>query len=326
MAASLARVLFKTLKWSVASLLALALLVLGYTFWVVYRFDTETLPERYGQVDSKLYASAGAPRPLIVGLGGAEGGNAWTRKRWQAQRTRFEQAGYAFLALGYFGLPNTPEKLDRIALEGVHRAIVEAQSRPEVSDQCAIVIGGSKGAELALALAAHYPDIDAVVGLAPGDTVFAAHTDAMVTSSWAIEGKPLPFAPVPWSALWELFSGDILAVMERTLADEAAAAAAAIPVERIGGPILLVSANRDEMWPASRMSRRLMARLDQHGFAHAREHVDVDGGHVAVIDHFARVEDFLARVVARVPGCDPAAAEAPAAAVAIATTTRPNLR
>lgn len=322
MAASVARVLFKTLKWSVALASALVLLAVGYTLWVVYSFDAETLPERYGQVDSQLHATPGKPRPLIVGLGGAEGGNGWTRKRWQAQRARFEQAGYAFLALGYFGLQNTPEKLDRIALEGVHRAIFEAQSRPEVSDQCVIVIGGSKGAELALVLAANYPDIDAVVGLAPGDTVFAAHTEAMVTSSWAIEGKPLPFAPVPWSATLDLISGNILAVIERTLADEAASAAA-IPVERIAGPILLISARGDEMWPATAMSERMMARLDAHGFAHAREHVAVDGGHAAVIEHFDRVEDFLARTVARLPGCDPAAVDVPAAAVAIATTTRP---
>jgi uncharacterized protein len=219
------RIAFKFSLWTAAAVLLLGLLAVVYVVYVVYSFDTETLPERHGQVDSQLYAPAGPARPLLVGLGGAEGGNGWTRKRWLAQRERFAAQGYAFLALGYFGLPNTPEKLDRIALDGVHRAIRQAQSDPAVSELCVILIGGSKGAELALTLAAHYPDIAAVVALAPGDTVFPAHTDAMNTSSWSIDGQPLPFAPIPWSATLDLISGNLLAVMDSALAGDQAAAA-----------------------------------------------------------------------------------------------------
>lgn len=282
------------------------MLALGYTVYVVESFDTETLPARYGEVDAKLYVQEGAARPLLVGLGGAEGGNAWASQRWQAQRERFEQAGYAFLALGYFGLPNTPQSLDRIALEGIHRAIAKAQSNPAVSDRCVIVLGGSKGAELALLLGSHYPDIDAVIGLAPADTVFPAHTDAMNTSSWALNGEPLPFAPIPWAATWDLIRGDLLAVMERALSNEDAVAAASIAVERIHGPILLISAKDDEMWPASRMSERMIARLQRNDFGYPRRHLAVEGGHAAVLDHFAEIDAFLDREVALQPDCAPA--------------------
>jgi dipeptidyl aminopeptidase/acylaminoacyl peptidase len=283
----------------------LALLVAGYTWYTVASFDTETLPARYGQLDTQLSAPPGAPRPLIVGFGGAEGGNAWTRDRWVPQRQRFEAQGYAFLAVGYFGLENTPADLDRIALEAISAAIRDAAARPEVADGCAILLGGSKGAELALALAANDPTIDAVVALSPSDTVFPAHTQAMTTSSWALDGKPLPFAPMPWSATLDLVRGNILGVMERILANETAAAAAAIPVERIGGPILLVSSTHDEMWPASRMARRMIARLDASGFPHLHEHVEVEGDHAAVVDDFGIVEEFLARAVASRAGCEP---------------------
>ena len=74
-------------------------LALGYTVYVVESFDTETLPARYGEVDAKLYVQEGAARPLLVGLGGAEGGNAWASQRWKAQRDRFEQAPGACVAL-----------------------------------------------------------------------------------------------------------------------------------------------------------------------------------------------------------------------------------
>lgn len=294
----------KILLWASGAVLALLLAFVAWVVWTVYSFDTETLPERHGQVDARLYAPAGPPRPLLVGLGGAEGGNSWTREQWQRQRDRFQQQGYAFLALGYFGLPNTPEALDRIALEGVQDAIAEAQADPAVNGDCVVLIGGSKGAELALVLAAREPDIDAVVALAPGDTVFPAHTDAMTTSSWSHRGEPLPFAPIPWAATPDLIAGNLHAVMERTLAGKTAAAAA-IPVERIAGPILLVAGQDDEMWPSARMSRRMIERLQDERFAHASELLVVDGGHEAVVQHFDRVEAFLREHVAMQPGCRP---------------------
>ncbi len=303
MAARTVPLFLRLVAWLLGIAMLLLLVGIVWIAWVVHSFDTETPPEHHGQVDAKLYAPSGPERPLLVGLGGAEGGNSWTRHRWEAQRERFHELGYAFLAVGYFGLPNTPEKLDRIALEGVHDAIREAQAKPAVSDECVILLGGSKGAELALVLASRYPDIDAVVALAPGDTVFPAHTDAMNTSSWSHHGEPLPFAPIPWAATLDLILGNIHAVMEQALAGETADAAT-IEAERITGPILLVAATEDEMWPSVRMSRRLMQRLDRAGFTHGHELEVVEGGHTSVVDHFDRVEEFLQKHVAGRPGCE----------------------
>ena len=57
-------------KWLLCIVVALALLLAAYMWWVVARFDTATLPARHGQVDAELFARDGAQRPLIVGLGG----------------------------------------------------------------------------------------------------------------------------------------------------------------------------------------------------------------------------------------------------------------
>ena len=145
----------RVVKWTLGIVVALALLVAAWMWWVVERFDTETLPPRHGQVDVELFARDGGKRPLIVGLGGGEGGNAWASARWTPQRERFLDQGYALLALGYFGTPNSPETLDRISLDGVHAAIVEAGKDPRVDGRCVAIIGGSRGAELALLLASH---------------------------------------------------------------------------------------------------------------------------------------------------------------------------
>ena len=58
------------LKWSAGIAVGLALLLAGYMWWVVARFDTKTLPPRHGQVDVELFAREGGKRPLLVGLGG----------------------------------------------------------------------------------------------------------------------------------------------------------------------------------------------------------------------------------------------------------------
>ena len=42
----------------------------------------------------------------------------------------------AFLALGYFGAPGTPEKLDRIAIDAVRNAILKAAQDPAVDARC----------------------------------------------------------------------------------------------------------------------------------------------------------------------------------------------
>jgi len=283
----------RVVKWTLGIVVALALLVAAWMWWVVERFDTETLPPRHGQVDVALFARDGGKRPLIVGLGGGEGGNAWASARWTPQRERFLDQGYALLALGYFGTPNSPETLDRISLDGVHAAIVEAGKDPRVDGRCVAIIGGSRGAELALLLARHYPDIDAVVAIVPGSAVFPALTDAMTTGGFSLHDKPLPFVPMTWGATPDLLVGNLRGAFETIMQDGAAMQRAAIAVEKINGPIQFVSASRDEMWPSKEMADAMMLRLKAKGFRHPVEHLVVQGGHGEPLDEFPKMEAFL---------------------------------
>lgn len=283
----------RVVKWTLGIVVALALLVAAWMWWVVERFDTETLPPRHGQVDVELFARDGGKRPLIVGLGGGEGGNAWASARWTPQRERFLDQGYALLALGYFGTPNSPETLDRISLDGVHAAIVEAGKDPRVDGRCVAIIGGSRGAELALLLASHYPDIDAVVAIVPGSAVFPALTDAMTTGGFSLHDKPLPFVPMTWGATPDLLVGNLRGAFETIMQDRAAMQRAAIAVEKINGPIQFVSASRDEMWPSKEMADAMMLRLKAKGFRHPVEHLVVQGGHGEPLDEFPKMEAFL---------------------------------
>ena len=280
-------------KWTLGVVAALALLLAAYMWWVVARFDTVTLPARHGQVDVELFVHEGGKRPLLVGLGGSEGGNPWASERWKPQRERFLDQGYAMLALGYFGTPNSPEHLDRISLDGVHAAIAKAASDPRVDGRCIALVGGSRGAELALLLASHYPDIKAVVAIVPGSAVFPALSDAMTTPGFSFHDQPLPFVPMTWGATPDLLVGNLRGAFETIMQDKEAMQRAAIPVEKINGPVQFVSASQDEAWPSKEMSDAMMQRLEANGFRHAAEHLVVRGGHGEPLDEFLKMEAFL---------------------------------
>lgn len=285
----------RLLRWVLGIAVLLAALLAAYLWWVVARFDTETLPPRHGKVDAELFVRAGARRPLLVGLGGGEGGNAWATDAWKEQRERFLDQGYAMLAVGYFGTPNSPRQLDRISLDGVHAAIVQAARDPSVDGRCIALVGGSRGAELALLLASHYPDIDAVVAIVPGSAVFPALTDAMTTPGFSFHDQPLPFVPMTWSATPDLLVGNLRGAFETIMQDHAAMQRAAIAVERINGPLLFVSAAQDETWPSKEMGDAMMRRLKARGFRHHAEHLVVRGGHGEPLDEFPKMEAFLQR-------------------------------
>jgi pimeloyl-ACP methyl ester carboxylesterase len=283
----------KTVKWAAFAFLAAIGLVVAYYSYLLITFDTKTLPENQGRVNKLLYLGEGASQPLLVGFGGAEGGNAWVRNYLKPQRDRFLAQGYAFLAVAYFGEEGIPSELDRISLEGVYAAIAEAANHPKVNRECIALIGGSKGAELALVLASRYPDIKAVVGIVPANAVFAAHTIAMNTSSFNSSDDELPFVPVPWSAVPSLVKNDLRGAWEEMLEDEEAVERAAIPVEKINGPILLLSATRDEFWPSTEMSEAIVRRLEEQRFPYRYEHVAIAGGHQAPQERGDLIEEFL---------------------------------
>jgi uncharacterized protein len=75
--------------------------------------------------------------------------------------------------------------------------------------------------------------------------------------------------PVPLTPLFE-------AALDGSIPPEAF-----IPVERINGPILLISGEDDRMWPATRMARQIMERLETHGHGFVSRHLHYPGaGHL----------------------------------------------
>lgn len=254
---------------------------------------TATFPDRHGQLSQQLFIGSGNKQPLIVGLGGSEGGNPWASQYWKAQRDRFLEQGYAVLALGYFGTKESPAKLDRIALEGIHAAVMQAAQAPGINAECIIVMGGSRGGELALLLGSLYKDYDAVIGIVAGSSVFPALTMTMDTPAWSHHGKLLPFVPVTEATYPALLRRDLRAAFSIMMEDQLAMDKAAIAVENINGPVMLLSAKKDEMWPSTEMSDIIAQRLKAKKFRYPVQHIAIDGNHSAPLKHFNFVEQFL---------------------------------
>lgn len=273
--------------------LILILLIVSAQNQISAQDKLSSFPDRHGQVSQQLFMGTGKKQPMIVGLGGSEGGNPWASQFWKLQRDRFLEQGYAVFALGYFGSKESPAKLDRIAIEGIHAAVMQAAQTPGVNAECIIVMGGSRGGELALLLGSLYKEYDAVVGIVAGSSVFPALTMTMDTPAWSHHGKLLPFVPVTEATYPALLRRDLRAAFSTMMEDQLAMDKAAIAVENINGPVMLLSAKKDEMWPSTEMSDMIAQRLQAKKFPYPVQHSAIDGNHSAPLKHFDLIERFL---------------------------------
>ena len=196
-----------------------------------------------------LYQGKGEQQPLIVGLGGSEGGNAWAGHHWKKIRDQFIEKGYAFLAIGYFGVKGAPEQLEKIAVEAVYDAITVAIRNQKIDKTKIAIVGGSRGADLALLAGSYYQNIKCVVGLMASHVVFPGNTEHLSSSSWTFQNKELAFVPVNEEAVPYLMKRDLRNAFETMLKDTTAEQKALIKAENIHGPILLLSAAQDEICP-----------------------------------------------------------------------------
>lgn len=171
---------------------------------------------RAGGLVGRLFRPVGAsPVPAVLVLGGSEGGLSPFILR---QAALLASHGYAALALAYFGLDGLPPALANVPLEYFDRAAGLLGDRPDVAGDRLAVLGVSRGGEVALLLAATFPRFRAAVSVAGSGLVVRSPDGA--TPAWTLRGQPLPFAVGNEPAGWD---------------------AAAIPVERIDGPVLLLS-------------------------------------------------------------------------------------
>jgi dienelactone hydrolase len=238
-----------------------------------------------GLVGTLFTPAGGRPHPGVILLGGGEGG------LHEIDGALLAAHGFAVLSLAYFGMEGLRRVLVDVPLEYFATAVSFMEDNELVRSDRLAIMGSSRGGEAALLVASVDARLRAAVsvvgsgvmtqGIPPADTLLEMIANHV--SAWTQDGRPLAFLPsnVPPDLADQI--GD-LAPVELTLsyrdglADADAVAAASIPVERINGPVLLLSAGQDKTWPSQALTEVAAERLRKAG--RPFEHVIYEGaGH-----------------------------------------------
>ena len=188
--------------------------------------------------------------------------------------------GYTTAVLGYMDEPGLPQSMKQIPVEVVIEAAEAFGALDEVDGDRIVVWAGSVATHLALSALSgpNPPPVRGVVAISPSDVVWQAlghDGPPPKASSLTRAGVDLPWVPMRG----ERIIGQVLkhALLRRlpggasrstalrltaayTDRNVARAAEAAIPVERIDAPMLLIAGDSDVMWPSVSMAAGLAAR------------------------------------------------------------------
>ena len=245
-----------------------------------------------GLVGTLFLPPGPGPHPAVMVLNGSGGGINEPRAALYASH------GYAAFALGYFKCPGRPDHISDTHLEYFETALqwLHAEVRP--LGGFVALSGQSRGGELVLLLASLLPDlVSAVIGYVPGAVVHSAQNacnpangpDSRNGPAWIWRGQPLPHlwdhnrtaTWAPWDSGPEprRHANALLTALQ----DVDAVERARIRVERIRGPVLLLSASDDGSWPSSLYGRMVAERLAAHSHPWPVQHLDFEGaGHSIV--------------------------------------------
>lgn len=265
--------------------------LLGLALFLFIKLSHFTLSRDHGVVDHKLFLSAEEKRPLVVAFGGSEGGMVYADEVTRDLRDSILSLGYHFLAIGYFGTPNTPKQLDRISLDAIYDTIHSVSQHPMIYSDRVAVFGGSRGGELVLNLASRFTEIDAVIAIVPANVSLPSRFGWGETSSWTFKQEEIPYITATDDSVEFIQNGDFFKGFSIMLKDQQHTLEAEIKVERINSPILLISASQDEVWPSTLMSNRMIERLEKNNFQYFYRHIEINGDHAEI--NYGPVFEFL---------------------------------
>jgi pimeloyl-ACP methyl ester carboxylesterase len=241
-------------------------------------------------VVGNLYLPPGSGRrPALLAFGGSEGGI----DGGIGYASELVPEGYAVLAVAYFGEPGLPSDLHDVPLEYLDRALDWLEARPEIDASRIGVIGGSRGGELALLLAARRGELRAAVADSPSGYVWGA-TAVGTGAAWTSGGQPLPSIPAGGTSGEEVQtpSGEAAIAFRPMFLDDLAKAsevereAARIRIENANAAIAIFAGADDQLWPACQLGEVAYRRLVEIG--HAATHPDrldcfADAGHLVSV-------------------------------------------
>lgn len=202
----------------------------------------------------------------VILLGGGQWGDYWAQY--------FAQNDMVGLSIPYAGRENLPRLPEEINLEYFENAINWLAEQPEVNPKKIVVMGASKNAELALVIGTIFNElVHGVVAYSPSSVSWSnrvlPYNSDELKASWKYKGLDIPYVPMDKIKSNQYDQLNMLEYWEMGLEKSGHVAAATIKVERINGPILLISGRDDQVWPSSKMADMIEKRLSDKGFEYS---------------------------------------------------------
>jgi hypothetical protein len=208
----------------------------------------------------------------VITFGGSDGGITFGRRFAQFLSSN----GYPCVAIAYFGFEGIAPILSRIPLEIVGNCISFIKKQPGYDGHIGIC-GISRGGEHSLLASCCHPEITATLSHTPSDVAWGGMLFEMDKASWTFKGEE-----IPWIACDITFENAVVGPdklflttpgFRRLIRDQAAAARAQMPLERIAGDVLLISGDNDNVWCADEFCRRAVQRFKEKGFKNRVVHL-----------------------------------------------------
>ncbi|MEM7475159.1 MAG: acyl-CoA thioester hydrolase/BAAT C-terminal domain-containing protein [Planctomycetota bacterium] len=229
------------------------------------------------------------PLPVIITLGGSEGGDMSARRTAPGLASRgFAVVGFPYYSPAYYPeeaqFPSLPQAFQEIPLERLEALVKLIDEHPQLDGSRIGLHGVSKGAEYVLASSSKLDRFQAVAAIVPSDVIWEGWGTNRKTSSFSYQGEALPFVPYKGmqEAIKQLQQGKPASIRIPQDAGRAAnpdtVPAARIRVENIKAPLMIVGGDKDRTWDSGGMCRNIVATRKSAGLS-TQAWISEDAGH-----------------------------------------------
>lgn len=241
--------------------------------------EIRVLPIKEKWIKGKLYQKkipvekkAGTKKIILITLAGFDGGHL-PHKSLLSLATN----GYDVFSLAYSAPPSVlPRKFAEIPIEYLEKAVQWLNSHPLYQNHQIVLVGVSKGAELALLYGSYYQNIHGIIAYSPTcvllPDIMPSNDSTQVKSPWSYRYKPLAFIPVDKLDTTKqtiTYKNYILPWLSKSQAFRKAM----IPVEKISCPMLLFSGSDDKMWESAKMGQFIQLKLEMNFKPKQAQHI-----------------------------------------------------
>ncbi|OHU88179.1 MULTISPECIES: acyl-CoA thioester hydrolase/BAAT C-terminal domain-containing protein [Pseudoalteromonas] len=224
---------------------------------------------QYKNLVAELYLPEAQNKlPAVIAFGGSEGGLSAGR----ANGEMIAPHGVAVLGLAFFDSPGIAKTLDQIPIEYFIHAIDYLASHSKIDANRIGVVSGSRGSEAAFLMATLDKRIKSIVVTTPSKVAWNGLTQAK--SAWTYQGKDIPAL-----ALVLDNKANLLERFSVSLQNKQNVAQSQFKFEQINGPLLMISAQKDQVWPSYQMAKDIEQYLNSKEFAYPVVHDTYATGH-----------------------------------------------